>query len=40
MSIKLNYQCTNNQAEYEALIIGLEMLNEMGVENVEILGGS
>ncbi|XP_024195167.1 uncharacterized protein LOC112198299 [Rosa chinensis] len=39
-SFQLEFQCTNNQAEYEALIIGLEVLLEMGVRNVQIRGDS
>ncbi|XP_061993451.1 uncharacterized protein LOC133711332 [Rosa rugosa] len=39
-SFQLDFQCTNNQAEYEALIIGLEVLLEMGVRDVQILGDS
>ncbi|CAL2246400.1 unnamed protein product [Prunus armeniaca] len=39
-SFQLDFQCTNNIAEYEALIIGLEMLVELGVQSVEILGDS
>ncbi|XP_024195581.1 uncharacterized protein LOC112198681 [Rosa chinensis] len=35
-SFQLTFQCTNNQAEYEALIIGLEVLLEMGVRDVQI----
>ncbi|KAI5347443.1 hypothetical protein L3X38_015322 [Prunus dulcis] len=37
---QLDFQCTNNRAEYEALIIGLEMLVELGIQSVEILGDS
>ncbi|KAL1291506.1 hypothetical protein AAHE18_20G204700 [Arachis hypogaea] len=37
---ELNYSCSNNEAEYEALIMGLELLLERGVKNVEILGDS
>ncbi|XP_020410306.1 uncharacterized protein LOC109946532 [Prunus persica] len=39
-SFQLDFQCTNNRAEYEALIIGLEMLVELGIQSVEILGDS
>ncbi|KAI5335080.1 hypothetical protein L3X38_025213 [Prunus dulcis] len=39
-SFQLDFQCTNNRAEYEALIIGLEMLVELGIQFVEILGDS
>ncbi|KAI5344970.1 hypothetical protein L3X38_012847 [Prunus dulcis] len=37
---QLDSQCINNRAEYEALIIGLEMLVELGVQSMEILGDS
>ncbi|VVA31616.1 PREDICTED: retrotransposon, partial [Prunus dulcis] len=37
-SFQLDFQCTNNRVEYEALIIGLEMLVELGIQYVEILG--
>ncbi|XP_024171792.1 uncharacterized protein LOC112177767 [Rosa chinensis] len=39
-SFQLEFQCTNNQAEYEALIIGLEVLLEIGVRDIQILGDS
>ncbi|CAL2246874.1 unnamed protein product [Prunus armeniaca] len=39
-SFQLDFQCTNNKAEYEALIIGLEMLVDLGIQSVEILGDS
>ncbi|CAL8163073.1 unnamed protein product [Prunus armeniaca] len=39
-SFQLDFQCTNNRAKYEALIIGLEMLVELGIQSVEILGDS
>jgi ribonuclease HI len=31
---KLQYQCTNNIAEYEALLLGLRKLKAMGVKRV------
>nr|XP_025678255.1 uncharacterized protein LOC112778105 [Arachis hypogaea] len=37
---ELNYSCSNNEAEYEALIMGLELLLERGVKNVEIFEDS
>jgi ribonuclease HI len=33
----LNYFCTNNQVEYEALLFGLEILQSMEVKRVEAL---
>ena len=36
MSFKFDFNCTSNQAEYEALIIGLEILLEMGASTVHI----
>jgi ribonuclease HI len=30
-SIRLGFECTNNQAEYKALVAGLETLTSMGV---------
>ncbi|OMO79285.1 hypothetical protein COLO4_24480 [Corchorus olitorius] len=40
MSFHLDFDCTNNQAEYEALIIGIELLREMQVSTVHIKGDS
>jgi ribonuclease HI len=34
-SAHLEYFCTNNQAEYEAILLGLQILNSMGVKHVE-----
>ncbi|XP_059663931.1 uncharacterized protein LOC132309660 [Cornus florida] len=39
-SFFLDFKCTNNQAEYEALIIGLEILLELKVDKVQIIGDS
>ncbi|XP_050374698.1 uncharacterized protein LOC126792283 [Argentina anserina] len=36
----LEWKCTNNQAEYEAIIIGLELLLDLEVTELEILGDS
>jgi ribonuclease HI len=36
----LNNFCTNNQAEYEALLFGLEILSSMKVRHVEAFGDS
>ena len=40
MSFKFDFKCTNNQAEYEAMIIDLEILLEMGASTVHIKGDS
>jgi ribonuclease HI len=40
MSARLEFRCTNNQAEYEALILGLEVLTDMHVQHVEAFGDS
>ncbi|KAL1299817.1 hypothetical protein AAHE18_18G135300 [Arachis hypogaea] len=37
---ELNYSCSNNEAEYKALIMGLELLLESRVKNVKIFGDS
>ncbi|XP_050374557.1 uncharacterized protein LOC126792112 [Argentina anserina] len=39
-AFQLDFRCTNNQAEYKALIIGMEMLQEMGAQCVLVLGDS
>jgi hypothetical protein len=40
MALRLDQQCSHNQAEYEALIFGLELLLEMKIFNVQIHGDS
>jgi ribonuclease HI len=40
LSIRQEFDCMNNQAEYEALISGLEALVRMRVKEVEIFGDS
>jgi ribonuclease HI len=40
MSSRLDFYCTNNQTEYEALLLGLIMLHSMEVKHVEAYGGS
>ena len=37
-AIKLNFEATNNMAKYEACIIGMEALQELGVKEAEVLG--
>jgi ribonuclease HI len=39
-SIRLEYFCTNNQAEYVAILLGLQILNFMGVKHVEAFDDS
>uniref|UniRef100_J3MEC9 Uncharacterized protein n=1 Tax=Oryza brachyantha TaxID=4533 RepID=J3MEC9_ORYBR len=39
-SVRMEYFLTNNQAEYEALLLGLQILESMGVRNVEAYGDS
>jgi ribonuclease HI len=39
-SVRLEYYCTNNQAEYEAILLGLQILNSMGVKHVKSFGDS
>ena len=39
-SIRLKTYCTNNQAEYEALLFGLKLLSCMGVKHVKAFGDS
>jgi ribonuclease HI len=38
MTSRLEYFCTNNQAEYEFLLFGLEILESMDVKHVEAFG--
>jgi ribonuclease HI len=38
-SVHLEYFCTNNQAEYEAILLGLQILSSMG-KHVEAFGDS
>ena len=40
MSSRLDFFCTNNQTEYEALLFGLIMLRSMEVKHVEAYGDS
>ena len=40
LSYKLTFECTNNVAEYEALLLGLNTLKEMGEKRVQVMGDS
>ena len=37
-SYKLHFKCTNNAAEYEALVLGLKVLNNLQVQRIHIQG--
>ena len=39
-SYKLNFQCTNNIAEYEAFLLGLQLLRKIGAKRITIHGDS
>jgi ribonuclease HI len=39
-SVRLEYFCTNNQAEYEAILLGLQILSSIGMKHVEAFGDS
>lgn len=39
-SVRIEYPCTNNQIEYEALLLGLTHLEQMGIKDVDIFGDS
>ena len=40
LSFNLDFKCTNNQAEYEALIIGLQILQDLGAKEILVIGDS
>ena len=40
LSFNLAFKCTNNQLEYEALVIDLKILLELGAQEVHIIGDS
>ena len=39
-SYRLNFQCTNNIAEYEALLLGLHLLKKLGTKRITVHGDS
>ena len=40
LSYKLDFKCTNNVAEYEALILGLKDLKDLQAQRIDIQGDS
>jgi ribonuclease HI len=38
LSFKLEFETTNNVAEYEALILGLRAAKDMGIEEISVFG--
>ena len=40
LAVKLNFEVTNNMAEYEACIAGMEALRGLGVKEAEVFGDS
>ena len=40
LAIKLNFEATNNMAEYEACITRMEALQELEVKEAEVFGDS
>jgi ribonuclease HI len=38
--VHLEYYCTNNQAEYEAILLDMQILSSLGVKHVEAFGNS
>ena len=40
LSFNLSFKCTNNQAKYEASVIGLEILMELAAQEVHNIGDS
>ncbi len=39
-SFRLNFRCTNNIAEFEALILGLNIARQMGLRKIHVYGDS
>jgi ribonuclease HI len=37
-AVKLDFSCTNNIAEYEALLLGLRKLKAMGIRRAVLVG--
>lgn len=39
-SYKLAFDCSNNEAKYEALIVGLKILNKLNAKRISVYGDS
>ena len=39
-AFRLNFKCTNNMEQYEALILGLQIVRKLGAKRVSMLGDS
>ena len=39
-SLRLNFSATNNEAEYEALLMGMAMVHRMGGKSVKVFSDS
>jgi len=37
---RLNFRCTNNMAEYEALLLGLKLIHSLQISRISVLGDS
>jgi ribonuclease HI len=37
---KLDFPCSNNEAKYEALLVGLRVAKELGVKKLQVFGDS
>jgi ribonuclease HI len=40
LAFRVEKVCSNNQVEYEALVLGLEILLQMGIKNITVFGDS
>ena len=40
LACKLTFECTNNVAEYEPLLLGLNALEDLGEKRVQVMGDS
>ena len=40
LAVKLNFEATNNMAEYKTCIAGMEVLRELGVKEAKVFGDS